>query len=66
MEYLIIGYPHGNGRMLDYAKVEAQSSSEALKKIHKSIWYNYHAIPFSLEKYNELKNERNNELSVRL
>lgn len=64
MEYLIVGYPHGNGRMLEYAKVNADSSSEALKKIHKSIWYDYHAVHFSQEKYNELKNGFNTNLIV--
>lgn len=62
MDYLITGYPHGNGRYIEVGKVTAESKEDALEKVHKSIWYRYHATEFSQQEYDEL--QKKNTLKI--
>lgn len=59
MDYLITGYPHGNGRIIEFAKIRAKSKQEALRSIHQSVWCNYFADEFNQDEYNYLKNLHN-------
>lgn len=65
MDYLIVGYPHGNGRYIEVGKIIADSKEDALSKTPKSIWYNYHASEFNQQRYDELKNKPNFEINFR-
>lgn len=58
MEYLIIGYPRGNGRNIELKKVTAKSKEEALNNYHKSIWYNYYVNDFNQKEYEDLNNQK--------
>ena len=61
MDYLVTGYGRGMSRSgIEFCKVKAKSEEDALSKIYKSIWYDYHATEFNQLKYDELRDDIHN------
>jgi hypothetical protein len=65
MEYLVIGYPHGNGKYLDIGRIKASTKEKALKKFPQSTWCDYFVEEFSEDKYLALKSKLHLEKIVK-
>lgn len=67
MDYLVVGYPHGlNGHYIEIGRVTASSKEDALQRVPKSIWYEYHAEEFKQERYDELKMKNHFEIRIKI
>lgn len=66
MRFLVIGYLFRIRKdELEYGIVNANSSSEALDKVDKTMCYDYYAYPFNQEGYDYLKSEGSIEIQLK-
>jgi hypothetical protein len=61
-EYLVEGYPHGDGRYIEIGRVMADSKEDVLKKFNQCIWYEYFVSEFNQERYDKLKTKHHFEI----